>query len=194
QSEKKQEMIPDEAIRLRILANSDSEADQNIKYEVRDEVNQYSSSLVDQMTNIEDARATVREELQKIEQIVLETIEREGMTNDFHVKYGLHVNFPKKTYGPYVYPAGEYEAVKITIGEGKGSNWWCVFFPPLCYVDVSDDASVEENEDSQPEDNDLQNEEDSFDDEDTHGVDIDENQSEEDVETSFFLLEWLDWS
>src|SRR5699024_12083361 len=79
-SEKKQKMIQDEVIRLRILANSDSEADQNIKYEVRDEVNQYISSLVDQMTNIEVARATVREELPKIEQIVLETIEREGMT------------------------------------------------------------------------------------------------------------------
>src|SRR5699024_11361849 len=136
--------------------------------------------LVDQMTNIEDARATVREELPKIEQIVLETIEREGMTNDFHVEYGSNVNFPEKTYGPYVYPAGEYEAVKITIGEGKGSNGWCVLFPPLCYVDVSDDASVEENEDSQPEDNDLQHEEDSFDDEDTEGVDIDEKQSESD--------------
>src|SRR5699024_8350508 len=191
QSEKKQEMIPDEAIRLRILANSDSEADQNIKYEVRDEVNQYISSLVDQMTNIEDARATVREELPKIEQIVLETIEREGMTNDFRVEYGSKVNFLEKTYGPYVYPAGVYDAVKISIGEVKGSNWWCVLFPPLCYVDVSDDAPVEENEDSQPEDNDLQNGEDSFDDEDTDGVDIDENQSEEDVETSFFLLEWL---
>lgn len=197
QSEKKQEMIPDEAIRLRILANSDSEADQNIKYEVRDEVNQYISSLVDQMTNIEDARATVRKELPNIEQIVLETIEREGMDNDFHVEYGSNVNFPEKTYGPYVYPAGEYEAVKITIGEGKGANWWCVLFPPLCYVDVSDDTSDEENEDGQPGDNDLQNEEDSFDDEDTDNDDnenIDENQSEEDVETSFFLLEWLDWS
>src|SRR5699024_8526612 len=148
QSEKKQEMIPDEAIRLRILANSDSEADQNIKYEVREEENQYISSLVDQMTNIEDARATVREELPKLEQIGLETIEREGMTNDIHVEYGSNVNFPEKSYGPYVYPAWEYEAVKITIGEGKGSNWWCVLFPPLCYVDVSDDASVEENEDS----------------------------------------------
>src|SRR5699024_5572154 len=193
QSEKKQEMIPDEAIRLRILANSDSEADQNIKYEVGDEVNQYISSLVDQMTNIEDGRATVREELSKIEQIVLETIEREGMTNDIHVEYASTANFPGKTYGPYVYPAGEYEAVKITIGAGKGTIRWCVLCPPLCYVDVSDDASVEEKEDSQPEDNDLQNEEDSFDDEDTDGVDIDENQSEEDVETSFFLLEWLDW-
>src|SRR5699024_3527726 len=141
--------------------------------------NQYISSLVVQMTNIEDARATVREELPKIEQIVLETIERDGMTNDFHVEYGSSVNFPEKSYDRYVYPAGEYEAVKHTIGEGKGSNWWCVLFPPLCYVDVSDDASVEENEDSQPEDNDLQNGEDSFDDEDTDGVDIDENQSEE---------------
>src|SRR5699024_6321553 len=119
QSEKKQEMILDESIRLRILANSNSESDQNIKYKVRDEVNKYISSLVDQMTNIEDARSTVREELPKIEQIVLETIEREGMTNDFHVEYGSNVNFPEKTYGPYVYPAGEYEAVKITIGEGK---------------------------------------------------------------------------
>src|SRR5699024_12283564 len=108
-------MIPDEAIRLRILANSDSEADQNIKYEVRDEVNQYISSLVDQMTNIEDASATVREELPKIEQIVLETIEREGMTNDINVNYGSNVNFPEKTYGLCVYTAVEYETVKITI-------------------------------------------------------------------------------
>src|SRR5699024_8650252 len=194
QSERKQEMIPDEAIRLRILANSDSEADQNIKYEVRDEENQYISSLVDQMTNIEDARATVREELPKIEQIVLETIEREGMTNDFHVEYGSNVSAPKNDHASDEQPATEEQAVQIPIGEGKGSNRWRLFFPPLCYVDVSDDASVEENEDSQPEDNELQNGEDSFDDEDTDGVDIDENQSEEDVETSFFLLEWLDWS
>src|SRR5699024_12133229 len=97
------------------LANSDSEADQNIKYEVRDEVNQYISSLVDQMTNIEDARATVREELPKIEQIVLETIEREGMTNDCHVEYGSNVNFPEKTYGPYVYTAGTYKDEQITM-------------------------------------------------------------------------------
>src|SRR5699024_10660507 len=76
QSDKKQEMIPDEAIRLRILANRDSEADLNIKYEVRDEVNQYISSLVDKMTNIEDERETVREKLPKIEQIVLETVKR----------------------------------------------------------------------------------------------------------------------
>src|SRR5699024_12857839 len=87
QSEKKQEMIRDEAIRLRILANSDSEADQNIKYEVRDEVNQYISSLVDQMTNIEEARATVREELPKIEKIVIETIEIEDMMNAYHLEY-----------------------------------------------------------------------------------------------------------
>src|SRR5699024_12659417 len=127
------------------------------------------SSLVDQMTNIEDARATVREELPKSEQIVLETIEREGMTNDFHVEYGSNVNFPEKTYGPYGYPAGEYEAVKITIGEGKGSNWWCVVLPPLCYVDVSDDAAVEDNEDSQPDDNVLQDGRDSSADEDTDG-------------------------
>src|SRR5699024_7008134 len=125
---------------------------------------------------------------------VIETIEIKGTTKMFHVKYGSNVNFPEKTNVPYVYPAGEYEAEKITIGEGKGSNWWCVLFPPLCYVDVSDDAFVEENENSKPEDNDLQNEEDSFEDEDTDCVDIDENQSEEDVETSFFLLEWLDWS
>src|SRR5699024_1256959 len=142
----------------------------------------------------EDARATVREELPKIEQIVLETIEREGMTNDFHVEYGSNVNFPEKTYGPYVYPAGEYEAVKITIGEGKGSNWWCVLFPPLCYVDVSDDASVEGNEDRQPGDSDPEEGEESAEGEDTDALDIDQNQSEGDVETSCFPLGWLCWS
>src|SRR5699024_9327927 len=117
-----------------------------------------------------------------------------GMTNGFHVEYGSDVNFAEKTYGPYVYPAGEYEDVKISNGEGKGSNGCCGLFPPLCYVEVSDDASVEEAVECQPDDNDLQNGEDSFDDEDTDGVYIYENQSEEDVETSFFLLEWLDWS
>src|SRR5699024_9033695 len=131
QSEKKQEMIPDEAIRLRILANSDSEADQNIKYEVRDEVNQYISSLVDQMTNIEDARATVREELPKIEEIVLETVYLEGLINDFCVEYGGNFNFPENFNAQYVYQVGEYGAENITIGEGKGSIGWCVLFPPL---------------------------------------------------------------
>src|SRR5699024_9468181 len=117
QSEKKQEMIPNEAIRLRILANSDSEADQNIKYEVRDEVNQYISSIVDQMTIMEAARTNGREELPEIDPMVLEAIEREGVNNDFHVGDGSIVNCPEKIFGEYVYPAGQYEAVKVTTGE-----------------------------------------------------------------------------
>lgn len=192
QSEKKYQMIPDEAIRLRILANSDDEADQALKYVVRDEVNEYIESLVEQMTTIDDARATIREKLPEIEQIVMNTIEREGAHDDVQVEYGSNIDFPEKVYGPFVYPAGEYEAVMITLGEGKGANWWCVLFPPLCYLDVSDDSSVDEESDENTDDKILEEEDDEENDSD--GLDEKEDEIEEDVEVSFFLLEWLGWS
>ncbi|MGM8215004.1 stage II sporulation protein R [Bacillaceae bacterium W0354] len=161
------QVIPDEAIRLRILANSNSEKDQVLKRQVRDVVNEHITLWVEELTSIDEARRVLNEKLPVIESLVRETIN----DDDFSVTFG-DVEFPDKIYDNYVYPAGTYEAILITIGEGKGDNWWCVLFPPLCFVDFANGATVldhDEESDSQ----------------------VVENDDEEDVEVKFFLWEWI---
>src|SRR5699024_1577820 len=137
------------AIRLRILANSDDEVDQEIKQAVRDQVNEEITSWVENITDIDKERKLIQERIQKIDRIVDETLAYNEQSTEFEVEYGENVTFPTKVYGSYLYPAGEYEAVLITIGEGKGSNWWCVLFPPLCFLDFSNGISVDEEESSE---------------------------------------------
>src|SRR5699024_12254209 len=67
-----------------------------------------------------------------------------GMADDYQVTYGENIAFPAKLYGSYLYPPGEYEAILITIGEGQGENWWCVLFPPLCFLDFENGTTVAE--------------------------------------------------
>lgn len=137
-------VIPDEAIRLRILANSDSKADQELKRLVRDEVNAEITMWVEDLTTIEAARNLIRNRLDKIEDIVQQTLVEEGQDQQFSVDYGT-VNFPTKLYGNYLYPAGQYEAILISLGNAKGANWWCVLFPPLCFLDFSNGDAVNES-------------------------------------------------
>ncbi|MGP4069334.1 stage II sporulation protein R [Halobacillus sp. B29] len=145
------QVIPDEAIRLRILADSNDQQDQQIKRLVRDEVNQEINKWVKDLTSIEEARDMIRNRLPEIEKVVAETLEKEGINYSFGVDYNDSVTFPAKLYGTYMYPAGEYEAILITLGQGTGDNWWCVLFPPLCFLDFSNGTSVaqaeEENSD-----------------------------------------------
>jgi stage II sporulation protein R len=170
------QVIPDEAIRLRILANSDNEKDQELKRKVRDEVNKEVSSWVEYMTDIEEARQLIQERLPEVEEIVDRVIEEEGFENEFTVDYGKNVEFPTKLYDSYLYPAGKYEAILITIGEGKGDNWWCVLFPPLCFLDFSFGTSVSAADAEEAEELEL------------------EEEQEEEKEVKFFLFEWLGWS
>lgn len=142
QSEETVQTIPDEAIRLRILANSDTDEDQRIKHIVRDEVNAYITEVVQHIDDIEEGRRVIREEIPQIEKIVAQTLARENSEETFTVVYRSDVSFPTKVYDQYIYPAGEYEAVLISIGEGKGANWWCVLFPPLCFLDFSNGTTV----------------------------------------------------
>src|SRR5690625_4004509 len=139
--------IPDEAIRLRILANSDSEKDQRIKREVRDEVNAYITGLVEKIDDISEARKIIDDNVPEIHKIVDSTLKEQGVTHSSMVEYRSDVTFPTKIYGEFVYPAGEYEAVLISIGEGKGANWWCVLFPPLCFLDFSNGSTVSDFDD-----------------------------------------------
>lgn len=144
--------IPDEAIRLRILANSDSDADQKLKYIVRDKVNEEISKWVANVDQIEEARGIIETNIDKVEMIVKSVLKDEGSDQSVNVEYNSNITFPMKVYDNYVYPPGEYEAVLITLGEGMGANWWCVLFPPLCFLDFSNGATIAEANDDEEDD------------------------------------------
>lgn len=140
--------IPEEAIRLRILAHSDAPADQWLKNQVRDAIIAYVENDHLQAGDIEAARAQIAAHLPELTQLVGDVLASYGYEYDYTVELGA-TDFPAKMYGRQIYPAGTYEALKITIGNGHGRNWWCVLFPPLCFVDVVSgraEAEVDGNE------------------------------------------------
>lgn len=136
--------IPEDAIRLRILANSDFEEDQAVKREVRDRVVEMMNSwLKEEATpsSREEARALIQKHMEELTAAANEVLQEKGMS--YKAKAELKVvPFPAKLYGGEVYPAGNYEALRITLGAGEGQNWWCVLFPPLCFVDSSQGTAV----------------------------------------------------
>ncbi|HEK9100982.1 stage II sporulation protein R [Bacillus pfraonensis] len=139
-------VIPKEAVRLRILANSDSDKDQALKRKVRDEVKAQIDGWVADLKSFEDARRVIQSHIPEIEKTVAKTLKREGSKESFQVTFGKNIKFPTKVYGNFIYPAGEYEAVLISIGKGEGANWWCVLFPPMCFLDFSSGSAVKKEE------------------------------------------------
>ncbi|WP_339171985.1 stage II sporulation protein R [Anoxybacillus sp. FSL W8-1294] len=134
-------VIPNEAVRLRILANSDSPDDQALKRAVRDAVNEQITAWVSDLTSFEEAKQVIAQHVPEIEQTVARVLQEKKSDQSYKVTFG-RVSFPTKIYGSYVYPAGEYDAVLITLGKGEGANWWCVLFPPLCFLDFSTGEAV----------------------------------------------------
>lgn len=128
--------LSDEVIRFHVVANSDTMEDQLLKQRVKDEVIAYIEPLTKTCETIDETRQMItenKEAIQKIAEKVVKTYEK-----DYEVYVALdQANFPTKAYGDVVFPAGRYEACRIIIGEGKGENWWCVMYPPLCYVDAA---------------------------------------------------------
>jgi stage II sporulation protein R len=137
-------VIPDEAIRLRILANSDAEEDQAVKRLIRDEVNEDITKWVAELTSLDEARDVITSHLPDIQATAEAVIKEQGLEQSVKVDFG-QAEFPTKLYGQYLYPAGDYEAVIITLGEGAGANWWCVLFPPLCFLDFSNGTAVSQS-------------------------------------------------
>lgn len=137
-------VIPDEAIRLRILANSDQAEDQAVKRLIRDEVNKDITGWVAELTSLEDARKVIISHLDEIQNTAETVMAKEGLHQSVKVEFG-QAKFPTKLYGQYLYPAGDYEAVIITLGKGEGANWWCVLFPPLCFLDFSNGTAVSQS-------------------------------------------------
>ncbi|AGK56044.1 stage II sporulation protein R [Bacillus sp. 1NLA3E] len=144
-------VIPNEAIRLRILANSDSKHDQQLKRKVRDAVNLEITKWVQDLTSIEEARTVIKGHLPEIQKIAEQVVADENETQAVTATFGK-VQFPTKLYGQFLYPAGEYEAILITLGDGKGANWWCVLFPPLCFLDFSNGVAVSDGFDEKKKD------------------------------------------
>ncbi|GGE28539.1 hypothetical protein GCM10011391_03890 [Pullulanibacillus camelliae] len=140
--------IPEDAIRLRILANSNSAADQAVKHQIRDAVNADVRGWVQDLKSSQQAKKVIKAHLGEVRQTVAQKLNKMGLDETFTVKLGP-ADFPTKMYGGYVYPAGKYEALVITLGKGDGANWWCVLFPPLCFLDFSNGDAVKTDEHQQ---------------------------------------------
>lgn len=136
--------IQDSVFRLHVIANSDSEEDQNLKYIVRDKVLEYINSISSNQSSKEDVINLANEHIDEIQKIAEYTICENGYNYQVKLNIG-NFAFPTKTYGDISFPAGYYDALKIEIGEAKGQNWWCVMFPPLCFVDVTSGVVPEES-------------------------------------------------
>ena len=134
-------------IRFHVLANSDSENDQALKLKVRDKIIESMEDKLKESKSIEETRSIVNKNMKSMTEVALKEIKANG--EDYSVEIKLEpYEFPTKSYGDFTLPAGEYEAVRVLIGKAKGANWWCVMFPPLCFVDSTNglaDSETDQN-------------------------------------------------
>lgn len=143
--------ISNSVFRLHVIANSDSQEDQNLKYLVRDSLLEYMNEISKNISSKEEAISLVTNHLEKFKEIALNTIRKNGFDYDVNISIG-NFYFPTKFYGDISFPAGMYDALKIEIGNAIGQNWWCVMFPSLCFIDVTSGV-VEEDSKELLEDN-----------------------------------------
>lgn len=123
--------IEHEVLRMHILANSDSDYDQQLKIRVRDRLLEKSDDIFGKCENLEQMKNTVEDNKEMINEIVLDVIRENGYNYEANTEL-VNMEFDEKVYGEITMPAGKYDALRITIGEAKGHNWWCVMYPPLC--------------------------------------------------------------
>ncbi len=171
------EDIASSVFRLHVIANSDSTEDQNLKYIVRDKVIAYMNEI-NTASNKLDVIELTKEHLDDFQAIAERTIQEEGYDYPVSVEIG-NFYFPTKNYGDISLPAGDYDALRINIGDAKGQNWWCVMFPPLCFVNVTSGVVPEDSKNMMKQE--LSNE--------SYHIISDTNSSE--VKFKFKLIEWL---
>ena len=139
--DRSQAALADQVIRLHVLANSDSEADQALKLKVRDQVLAAASDYFVPGATLEETRQTLSAHLADIAAAGADRVAEEGYQYPVTVSLEDNCWFPTKQYTDFALPAGEYTALRVVIGEGAGQNWWCVVFPPLCLGSVSETAA-----------------------------------------------------
>ena len=141
------EDLSNSVFRLHVIANSNSKEDQNLKYLVRDELIKYMNSISRDIYSKEEAIDLVKENKDNFYTIAKKVISDNGYNYDVNIEIG-NFSFPTKTYGDISLPAGFYDALKVEIGKAQGQNWWCVMFPSLCFVDVSNGVVPEESKEA----------------------------------------------
>ena len=136
--------IYDSVIRLHVLANSDSEEDQALKLKVRDALLEVTVPLLGDCDDREKAEELIRENLELLRSVALETVRENGSDDDVTVSLSRE-RYPRKSYEAFCFPGGEYLSLRVCIGEAEGQNWWCCLFPPLC---LSAATAKSDNEDA----------------------------------------------
>ncbi|MDR0288423.1 MAG: stage II sporulation protein R [Clostridiales bacterium] len=122
-------------VRLHVIANSNTPEDQGLKLKVRDKIVEYMKDELQTSQSAGESMERINNDLPEIEKIALDVITEEGSSYPVKASVGRSA-FPMKNYGDVTLPAGNYQALKVVIGSGSGQNWWCVLFPPLCFVDT----------------------------------------------------------
>ena len=133
--------IPKEAIRLRVIPNSNSKYDQYIKNKVKINLQDNIVTLLEKANNIDEARLIINDNLNKINSYVNKTLKEENYQKGYNVNFGYNY-FPQKEFKGVIYKEGYYESLVITLGNGLGNNWWCVLFPPLCLMEAEEVDNV----------------------------------------------------
>lgn len=130
--EKEDILIPDDSIRFRIIANSNSIEDQTMKKVIKKDLEKQLFPLVENSTSKEETKQIIKQN----QDLINQTLNKYNV--DFDINYGQNY-FPTKEYKGITYSSGEYESLVISLGEAKGNNWWCVMYPPLCLIDSKDE-------------------------------------------------------
>lgn len=125
--------VAEQVVRIHIRANSNGSGDQSVKLKVRDAVTDYLTDALKDCRSKTDALAALNAESDALQNIAQNTLEENGYEYGARVLIGRE-HFPEREYDGYVFPEGDYDAIVILLGEGAGDNWWCVAFPPLCFV------------------------------------------------------------
>ena len=137
--------IPKEAIRIRVIANSNSKEDQTIKSLVRKDLESSVYTLLKDTNDIKTARSIIENKIPLLSNNIKNTLENNNYNQEFNINFGKNY-FPEKEYKGIKYEAGMYESLVVSLGEGKGSNWWCVLFPPLCLMEAKENDNIDDVE------------------------------------------------
>lgn len=132
----KENLIPEDAIRIRVIGNSNNKKDQELKKEIKNDLELYLYKKLSDTKDVNTADKIINKELPNIKSII------NKYTTDYDINYGMN-HFPKKEYKGVVYDEGDYKSLVVTLGNGLGNNWWCVLFPPLCLLEGSESSDVE---------------------------------------------------
>ena len=135
-------IIPDDSIRFRVIANSNSVYDKYVKIKVKESLEQSFYDDLSNSTSIEESRHIITNNIKDYKSVVQKTLNDLSYDEGFTINYGLNY-FPEKEYKGVIYEEGNYESLVITIGKGEGENFWCVLFPPICTLEAEETDDIE---------------------------------------------------